>query len=61
MSTTLKEKVKQYIDRTEGEFYPDDISQSLNADFQEVMDICIELIGEGIIEEAKTLEPDKGN
>lgn len=55
MNVELKEKVKQYINRTEGEFYPDDISQSLNADFQEVMDICEELIGEGIIEEAKTL------
>jgi predicted transcriptional regulator len=59
MNLELKEKVKQYIDQTEGEFYPDDISQSLNADFQEVMDICKELIGDGIIEEVKTLESDE--
>lgn len=50
MSTELKEKVKQYIDQTEGEFYPDDISRTLNADFQEIMDICKDLIEEGIIE-----------
>ena len=50
MNTELKEKVKQYIDHIEGEFYPDDISRTLNADFQEVMDICQELIHEGVIE-----------
>jgi predicted transcriptional regulator len=50
MNTELKEKVRQYIDNIEGEFYPDDIAQKLDADFQEVMDICQELINEGIIE-----------
>lgn len=50
MDTELKEKVKQYIENTEGEFYPDDISRALSADFQEVMDICQELINDGIIE-----------
>ena len=50
MNVELKEKVKQYIDNTEGEFCPDDISRTLNADFQEVMDVCQELIHEGIIE-----------
>ena len=50
MNAELKEKVKQYIDQIEGEFYPDDISQTLDADFREVVDICQELISEGIIE-----------
>ncbi len=50
MNIELKEKVKQYIDQKEGEFYPDEISHTLNADFQEIMDICKELIEEGIIE-----------
>jgi hypothetical protein len=50
MNIELKEKVEQYIDRTEGEFYPDDISRALNADFQEIMDICKELIEEEKIE-----------
>lgn len=63
MDTELKEKVKQYIENIEGEFYPDDISQALNADFQEVMDICQELINEGIIEiaswKAETLNKTK--
>jgi hypothetical protein len=50
MNIELKEKVIQFIDDTEGEFYPDDISRALNADFQEIMDICKELIEEDIIE-----------
>ena len=50
MNMELKEKVKQYISQIEGEFYPDDISQTLDADFREVVNICQELISEGIIE-----------
>ena len=46
----LKEKIKQYVENTEKEFYPSEISELLNTDFQEVMNICKELIDEGIIE-----------
>lgn len=50
MNIELKEKVLQYIDQSEGEFYINDLLKKLNADFQEIMDICNELIEEGKIE-----------
>jgi len=42
MNIELKEKIKKYIETTEKEFYPDEISELLNTDFKEVINICEE-------------------
>lgn len=47
-----KEKIKNFIEQIDGntKFYPDEISEKLDIEFQLVMQIVDELIKQGIIE-----------
>mgnify|MGYP003394260174 FL=1 len=49
----IKERIKNYISKIEGEFYPDEIADKLDIDFELVMSITEELINEQFIEEKK--------
>lgn len=46
----IKEKIKDHISKTDGKFYPDEIADQLDIDFELVMSIMEELIKEEFVE-----------
>lgn len=51
-----KTKIKNFIEQTNGQFYPDEIAEKLHIEFELVMDICEELEDDGIIDVAQEIK-----